>query len=324
MLKIAMISRWHVHANEYANEIGNTPDAEIVAVWDDDAERGKTWAKELNCAFYEDYDALLANSEIDGVAIVSSTNLHPELLIKAANAKKHIFTEKVLAFTKQDAERIRDAVVKNGVHFTISLPHKTMAGVLQAKKMLDGGEIGQASYMRVRNTHNGSIRNWLPEYFYDKALCGGGAMMDLGAHPMYLLGWFLGRPKKLSSAFTEVTKRGVEDNAVSVMSFENGAIGVSETGFVSYSDPFTLEISGTKGYIHMQDNVFRYKNEASNNEWVVMEDLQLTLERPIAYWFESIRNNTENTLYGIDEAVLLTEFMDAAYRSSEEEKIVSL
>lgn len=323
MLKIAMISRWHVHANEYANELGNTPGVEIAAVWDNDAARGNAWAKELNCSFYEDYDALLANPEIDGVAVVSSTDLHPELLVKAANAKKHIFTEKVLAFTKADAERIRDAVVKNGVHFTISLPHKTFAGVLQAKKMLDNGEIGQVTYMRVRNVHNGSIANWLPDYFYDKTLCGGGAMMDLGAHPMYLLGWFLGKPVKMASAFTEVTNRGVEDNAVSVMTFENGAIGVSETGFVSYNDPFTLEISGTKGYIHLQDT-FRYKNEASNKEWVTIDEPQLTLERPIAYWISSIQNNTENTLYGIDEAVLLTEFMDAAYRSCKEGKIVSL
>lgn len=322
-MKIAMVSRWHVHANEYAKELRNTPGVEIAAVWDDDAQRGQAWAEELNCKFYEDYDALLADDEIEGVAVVSPTNQHPELLIKAANAKKHIFTEKVLAFTKTDAVKIRDAVVENGVHFTISLPHKTFPGVLQAKKLLDSGELGQATYMRVRNVHNGSIANWLPDYFYDRTLCGGGAMMDLGAHPMYLLGWFLGRPKHTASIFTEVTKRGVEDNAVSVMTFENGAIGVSETGFVSYGDPFTLEISGTKGYVHLQGDVLRYRSEGTGKEWVTVEKPDLTSARPVAYWIDSIRNNTENTLFGIDEAVLLTEFMDAAYRSHEEGKIVA-
>lgn len=147
--------------------------------------------------------------------------------------------------------------------------------------------------------------------------------MDLGAHPMYLLEWFLGTPKKISSAFTAVTGHDVEDNAVSIMTFENGAIGVSETGFVSICDPFTLEISGTKGYIHVQDT-FRYKNEASGKMWVTVDDLKLTLERPIAYWISSIINDTKNTLYGIDEAVALTEFMEAAYRSSKEDKIVFL
>lgn len=324
MLKIAMVSRWHVHANQYVNELKEIPEVEIAAVWDDDAQRGKAWAEELNCKFYADYDTLLADGAIDGVAVVSSTNLHPELLIKAANAKKHIFTEKVLAFTTADAVKIRDAVMENGVHFTVSLPHKTFPGVLQAKKLLDSGELGQATYMRVRNVHNGSIANWLPAYFYDRTLCGGGAMMDLGAHPMYLLGWFLGKPKNTASVFTEVTKRGVEDNAVSIMAFESGAIGVSETGFVSYGDPFTLEISGTKGYVHLQGDTLRYRSESTGKEWMTVENPNLTLERPIPYWIDSIRGNTENTLYGIDEAVLLTEFMDAAYRSHEEGKIVAL
>ena len=92
MIKIAMVSRWHVHADEYAKELGNTPGVQIVAVWDDDIGRGKAWAEELNCAFYEDYDALLSDPEIDGVAVVSSTDRHPELLIKAAKARKHIFS----------------------------------------------------------------------------------------------------------------------------------------------------------------------------------------------------------------------------------------
>ncbi len=324
MLKIAMISRWHVHADQYAKEIQDTPGVEIAGVWDDDTARGKQWAEELKCPFYPDYDALLSNPDIDGVAVVSSTNLHPELLIKAANAKKHIFTEKVLAFTKKDAENIREAVIRNQIHFTISLPHKTMPGVLMAKKMADENAFGQITYMRVRNVHGGSVADWLPAYFYDKALCGGGAMMDLGAHPMYLLEWFLGKPQKMASVFTQVTGRGVEDNAVSVMQFENGAIGVSETGFVSPSDPFTLEISGTKGYICVHPDGIRYKNEESGQKWVSVAEPAFTLERPIAYWISSIQNNTENTLYGIEEAVALTAFMEAAYQSCQQDKTVSM
>ena len=41
-------------------------------------------------------------------------------------------------------------------------------------------------------------------------------MMDLGAHPMYTLNWFMGEPKTVTSQFTNVTPRAVEDNAVSV------------------------------------------------------------------------------------------------------------
>lgn len=320
MVRVAMISRWHVHADQYAKQIQENENACITAVWDDDIERGKAWAEELGCPFYADYAALLASSEVDAVAVVTSTNLHTDILVQAANAKKHIFTEKVLAFTKEEAEKIKEAVVRNQVKFVISYPHKTFPKVLQAKKMVDNGEIGKVTYMRVRNVHAGSIRNWLPSYFYDKTLCGGGAMMDLGAHPMYLLNWFLGKPEKVASAFTDVTGRGVEDNAVSVMTFPGGAIGVSETGFVSLCDPYTIEISGTEGYIHMQETL-RYKNEASGREW---KEAVLPQEgkMPLDCWIESILTGKENDFYGIDEAVALSAIMEAAYQSDETDKIV--
>ena len=323
MVRVAMLSRWHVHADQYAKQIQENPDARIAAVWDNDAARGAAWAGELGCPFYESYEELLKAPDIDAVAVVSSTNLHPELLIAAARAGKHIYTEKVLAFTAADAMKIRDAVRESGVHFTISFPHKTWGNILLAKKMVENGDIGEITYMRVRNVHGGSICGWLPAYFYDKALCGGGAMMDLGAHPMYLLEWFLGKPEKMASAFTQVTGRGVEDNAVSVMTFKNGAIGVSETGFVSLCDPFTLELSGTQGYIHVQD-AFRYRNKASEEKWVTVSELPEKGVMPMDYWISSIVSHTENTLYGIDEAVALSEFMEAAYRSHESGQTIRL
>lgn len=100
MLNIAMVSRWHVHADQYAKEIGETPGVKIAAVWDDDISRGEQWASALGCDFYEDYDALLANPEIDGVAVVSSTNLHPQLLMKAANAKSTFTPKRFWPFPK--------------------------------------------------------------------------------------------------------------------------------------------------------------------------------------------------------------------------------
>ena len=71
------------------------------------------------------------------------------------------------------------------------------------------GKLGKLNYVRVRKAHNGATGNWLPA-FYDPIACGGGAMVDLGAHPMYLLCDFLGEPRFVQSAFTFVTGRAVE------------------------------------------------------------------------------------------------------------------
>ena len=67
MLKVALVSRWHVHANEYANAVKQYEDAEITAVWDENAERGKKWAEELGCHYYGDYGMLLRKADIDAV-----------------------------------------------------------------------------------------------------------------------------------------------------------------------------------------------------------------------------------------------------------------
>ena len=113
MLKIGLVSRWHVHADEYANAVKQYPDAEIVAVWDESAERGKKWAEALGCRYFGDYGMMLRKGDIDAVVIASPTSMHPSLITKAAKAGKHIFTEKALATTVEGCKKIADAIEKN-------------------------------------------------------------------------------------------------------------------------------------------------------------------------------------------------------------------
>ena len=70
-------------------------DAQITCVWDEQPERGQAWAQELGVPFVADYGALLARSDVDAVLIDSPTNMHKDLMVRAAQAKKHIFTEKM-------------------------------------------------------------------------------------------------------------------------------------------------------------------------------------------------------------------------------------
>lgn len=314
MLKIAMVGAWHVHAGGYAKEINSFENSEVVAVWDDNIERGKKFAEELGCKFYENYDELLASS-IDAVCVNTATNIHTEIIIKAANAKKHIFTEKVLALTNEDAEKIRKAVKENGVKFVISYSHIPNDSVQTVKEIIESGKLGTVTYARMRNTHSGSVDDWLPEHFYSLEECGGGAMIDLGAHPMYILNWLLGKPVSVSSVFTEITGHGVEDNAVSVLRFENGAIGVSETGFVSRSDKNGIEISGTDGFIRTTNGEVWCAFKEDGNEFKQAQVKQRNIPSPLKYFLNMLSGDEDKNLYTIDDAVVLTEIMEAAYKS---------
>ena len=143
--------------------------------------------------------------------------------------------------------------------------------------MADSGELGKINYLRFRNCHNGSTGNWLPAHFYNAEECGGGAMIDLGAHGMYLTDWILGVPVAASSAFTVSCDRAdvaekntdrVEDNAVTVMSYESGAIAINETGFVSTNDPVVFEVHGECGIVRMEGDRVTKRTAATGGQEV--------------------------------------------------------
>lgn len=313
-MKIAVVGAWHVHTMEYATAIQKNPKAELACLWDDDEARGKATAEKLGIPFQPDLGAIWADRSIDAVQITTATCQHREVLLAAAKAGKHIFTEKVLAFTNEDAAEIAKAVRDSGVKFTISYPHKTWPTLKAAKELVDSGKLGQITYARVRDAHNGSTADWLPPHFYDAAQTGGGAMIDLGAHPMYTLNWFMGKPKSIVSMFTEVTHRGVEDNAVSVIEFADGAIGVSETGFVTNGMPYVLEMSGTKGSLMVHNDILEYSCEETDNKLIQKTDLPQPSIMPIDGWISAVADGGEAP-NGIDTAVELTRFMVGAYEA---------
>lgn len=313
-MKTAVIGAWHVHTMEYAEAIQKNPRAELACLWDDDEKRGRETAEKLYIPFQPELSAIWKDSSIDSVQITTATSQHKEVLIAAAQAGKHIFTEKVLAFTREDAREIAEAVRQNGVKFTISFPHKTWPTLKAAKELADSGRLGKITYARVRDAHNGSTAGWLPPHFYDAAQTGGGAMIDLGAHPMYTLHWFLGRPKSIVSMFTEVTHKGVEDNAVSVIEFQDGTIGVSETGFVTEGMPYVLELSGTKGSLVVHNGILEYSCEETDGKLIEKTELPQPDPMPIDAWIDAVTEGGEAP-NGVEEAVALTEFMAGAYEA---------
>jgi len=326
MLRVALLSKWHVHAPQYARQAASLG-LQIAVVWDEDPARGTEWAQSLGVPFEGDLERVLARSDVEAVIVDAPTNRHTEVILAAARAGRHIFTEKVLALTVAECRRIAMAVEQAGVKFCISFPHRTLPHNLFAKQLVEEGALGEVALVRVRNAHNGASAGWLPPHFYSEEQCGGGAMIDLGAHPMYLARWLLGAPRRVSSTFTSVTGKGVEDNAVSVLEFDRGAIAVVETGFVSSHSPFALEVYGTEGtlLVGAPDNrvsVFSDRISGPLPGWTSPASLPKALPSAMEQWVQAIAEGTP-VAFGIAEAIELTELMEKAYQSAREGRQVS-
>ncbi len=315
MIRIGKISYWHVHADDYTKQALEHPETELAAIWDEEPERGQAKAAQYGVPYYASLDEMLAQDGIDAVIVDAPTNIHRDVIVKAARAGKHIFTEKVIAPTAKEVSEIIAAVREAGVKLTVSLPRLYDNYTQTIDRVLREGKLGKLTLARVRLSHNGATANWLPAHFYSKEQCGGGALIDLGCHPMYLVRRFLGMPESVSASFGYVTGKEVEDNAVAVLRYAEGAIGIVEAGFVNSHSPFSIELHGTEGTLlyGFPEEVPVVRYNGGSGQW---EKLELDERQPYAFsqWADHIARGTEAT-ENIAAAIDLTKLMEASNRS---------
>ncbi|MCR2803827.1 Gfo/Idh/MocA family protein [Paenibacillus soyae] len=324
MMKIGMISYWHVHAWDYTRQAQENPGTQVTAVWDEIPSRGREAAEKLGVPYFSDLDEMLSGDLVDAVIVNAPTNRHEEVMVKAAKAGKHIFTEKVIAPTLQEVNRILAAVESAGVKLTVSLPRLNDGYTLAIQELLEQGALGGITQVRVRLSHNGAIAQWLPEHFYDAESCGGGAMIDLGCHPMYLTRLFLGSlPTRVASTYGFVTGKEVEDNAVALLTGAEGAIGIVEAGFVNPHSPFAIEVHGTKGTLMYGTPEAKLLFRRNEEEGWRAVDLPGNQESAFEQWVGHVRNGT-NADVNIQLAKELTMLMEASNRSFREGKSIAL
>ncbi|MFC3799538.1 Gfo/Idh/MocA family protein [Cohnella sp. GCM10012308] len=325
MIRIGMLSYWHVHAEDYTKQVLGHPNTEIAAIWDELPDRGAEKAAKYGVPFIANLDELLARDDIDAVVVDAPTNMHRDVMVKAARAGKHIFTEKVVAATVSEASEIASAVRDAGVKLAVSLPRLYDGYTQSILEVIQSGKLGKLTLARVRLSHNGSTANWLPAHFYSKEQCGGGALIDLGCHPVYLVRKFLGLPESVSATFGFVSGREVEDNAVAVFAYPDGAVGIAEAGFVNAHSPFSIELHGTEGtllYGFPEEKILVRSNQDSEKVWTevpVGDRLPFAFEQWVGH-IESDTEATENIAFALD----LTRIMEAANQSAVEGKSVRL
>lgn len=334
-VKLALIGTWHVHTDMYIKRVLNATDGkcQFVAVWDHDVERGKQFAETLAVPFYENLDDVLNNPEVNAVMIEAETNIHKDIVIKAANAGKNIICEKVLTTNMKDAIEIKEAVERNGVKFVISHESIPTPAYMYARKLIDAGALGDVISIYFRRAHGmltsgDGINGRLRDDWMDKETAGGGALMDLGVHGMSMLPFYAkSKPIKVSAAMREWKDSGCDSSATIMLEFENGVIGVAHTDMITSIMTNNLEILGTRGQILVVGNDL-YLNSLEIEEY----NKGMTLIDPSIYeapnvvplnWFIDFAYDTANTdqyipYVGMDEALTVVGIAEAAYESYEQ------
>ncbi len=323
MLNVGLISKWHVHAPGYARQLGEDDRVKITAVWDEVPQRGAEWAQELGVPFYADYAEFLQNCG-DAVICTSQTTAHKQLLCDAAAAGKHIFTEKLLAPTVEDAQAIIAAIRGAGVTFTISLPVKNDPAARYMKQLMQDGKLGRVTAARFRRAHQGVSGGWLPAYWFDINASGGGALMDLGAHPVYMIADFFGLPKRVTALMTNLYGTSSDENTMVIAEFADGVLASMETGFVSAGAPDLFELFGTEGSVLMRGGEV-VQNIGNGMEAVAREAMPEDKSGALSQFIDACLNHAaEPDGLGLEDALLMTQIAQAAYQAAQSGKTVSL
>lgn len=322
MIRIAKLSMAHVHAGGYARKINDNPETELVAVWDEEEYGGRSAAEQYGVPFYTALDEVLSRDDVDAVSVDAITSDHPRVMIAAAEAGKHIFTEKALAIDVDGCDAIISAVEKAGVKFMISLPSRCNPEILFAKNALDDGLLGDLTFGRGRIAHSAGLDKWFSgtsAWFADAERAGGGALFDLGCHRVDIIRWLMGEPKSAIAKINNFTGNyQIDDNSVSVVEFANKALGVIDVAWTHRSGPNLLELYGTEGSLVAGHGEMHFETRKLSDEEKAeyIANAPAAPPEPMQQWINAILRDEPMTI-NIQDGRNLTELMQAFYLSSE-------
>jgi len=153
---------------------------------------------------------------------------------------------------------------------------------------------------------------------FEKDQAGGGAMIDLGAHPIYLTNRLAGKATAVYARLQEVANDKVDDNSALLLDYESGALGVIETSFVFHGSPVQLELYGTEGILLIQDDkIHIHSHHVNDGEPTILEEDLPKLRMPMEQWVDAIQNGSKPTITK-EDVIQLTLINEAAFKSNEE------
>lgn len=311
--------------------------SELVAVMEVNAELSEKLRAKYNAKYaYTSYEELLANPEIEAVYIASPVSCHKPQAIAAAKAGKHILLEKPAALTIEDGEEILQTAQDAGVLIASGFMMRYHGYHQKIKKMIADGDIGKVVSARAQLTC------WYPEipgaWRQDKALSGGGALMDMGVHCIDLVEYITGGKTKRTAAFnaTKTFSYNVDDSSNVLIDLDNGVTAYIDSNFNLPDDAAfcRLEFYGTRGSILCEGTIGQVEggtvravisnpggysaaqNRTQDGVFNVEAELGNMYEKEISSFANSVLTGAPLTV-PLEDAIHVQKVAMAAYKASD-------
>ena len=223
-VKIAVIGTGRMGSVHVRNIAKLIPEADLVAVCDIRLEVAQAVAEEVGVQrVVQDYHDLLADPEIEGILIATSTPTHAFIIQDTAAAGKHIFCEKPLALDLAEIDKALEAVAKAGVKLQVGFNRRFDKSFQRVREIVASGEIGRPCILRITNRD--------PDFPAMEFLrVSGGMFLDMTIHDFDMARFQVGEVEEVYATGgvlinPELNEFGDVDTNIVTLKFANGAVG---------------------------------------------------------------------------------------------------
>ena len=313
------------------------PGCTVAAVCDLNEERRNALANEFEIpGRYDHSAAMFADADLDVVSVCTPNSLHRPLAEEAFAAGCHVLCEKPIATNAADGEAMLAAAGAAGKRLGMNFSFRFTAQAAALKARVDAGDLGDIYYGRTMWHRRRGVPGW-GGWFGQKAMAGGGPLIDLGVHRLDLALWLMGYPEPvwvLGQTWNGITgeqvadtgsKFDVEDFAAGTIRFANGAMLGVEASWASNQRPnerMETRLYGTKGGL-VHENIgegYDFRAELTCERSGALWDDALHEPAPVPppsmwHFIESIEKDVPHPADG-KEGLVVQRLLDALYESA--------
>ncbi|MGZ8318393.1 MAG: Gfo/Idh/MocA family protein [Telluria sp.] len=230
MINIGLLGCGRI-AKRHAELLGNgkIAGARLAAVCDVVPARARQYGEQFRVPAFANMDDFLAHRELDVVAVLTPSGMHPGHAIAAAHARKHVIVEKPMALRLEDADAMIRACDDAGVKLFVVKQNRFNVPVVKLRAALEAGRFGRLVMGTVR------VRWCRDQAYYDHDdwrgtwQLDGGVLTNQASHHIDLLEWMMGEVDSVHArSVTALADIETEDTAVATLRFRNGALGIIE------------------------------------------------------------------------------------------------
>ena len=316
---------------------------EMVAVCDVNEKIAQEAADKFSVGkVYTDYKQMLADGVVDAVSVATPNKFHKDPTIDALKAGVHVLCEKPLAMNAAEAKEMCVAARESGKILQVALQSRFSGPGRFMKSYIEQGNMGDIYFARAQALRRRGVPHW--GVFIDKEKQGGGPLIDIGVHildfTLFLMGYpkpvsasgktwdMMGKNPELTNNFGEYdrAKFTVEDFAVGLIKFDNGAVVSLESSFMANqqeNDIMKTQLFGTKAGASVRiwgDDPIEIYTEKDKQLFDMkpknIPHVESAHTAEVVAFVNAILDGKESPVPGLN-GLILNAIFDALYKSSE-------